>query len=73
MSFSVVEVDTSLHIAVAHASKYETPATGAGVCKLGKVKLGSRPVDDVVDDAVLLRLRGCHDEVALHVAFDAVQ
>src|ERR1700761_5773634 len=35
--------------------------------------LRARPVDDVVDDAVLLGLLRSHDEVALHVALDALK
>src|SRR5665213_2764809 len=39
----------------------------------GDGSLGAGAVDDVVDDAVFLGLRGGHDEVALDVAFDAIE
>src|ERR1700754_1357745 len=35
--------------------------------------LGSSPIDDVVDDAILLRLCCRHDEVALYIALDPLQ
>src|ERR1039458_6000162 len=48
---------------------------GRGVLCLESARpyLRARPVNDVVDDAVLLRLLRRHDEVAFHVALDAVQ
>src|ERR1700761_3003705 len=33
----------------------------------------ARPVDNLVDDAVFLGLLGIHDEVALHIALDAIE
>src|ERR1035437_2266847 len=36
-------------------------------------QLRSRPVDNLIDDAVFLGLLRVHDEVPLHVALDAVQ
>src|ERR1700730_2419536 len=38
-----------------------------------EAQLSPRPIDDVVDDAVFLRLRGRHDEVTLHVTLDPLQ
>src|ERR1039457_7411859 len=35
--------------------------------------LRSRPVDDLIDDAVFLGLLRVHDEVPLHIPFDAIQ
>src|SRR5438445_7229134 len=41
--------------------------------QLDQEQLRPWPIDNVVDDAVLLRLCGRHDEVALHITLDPLQ
>ena len=75
LSTSLVEEMTGACRDAERCVKEEEKSAGRSrrLCDVTDGTLSAGTVDDVVDDAVFLGLLGRHNEVALHVALDAIE